>query len=203
MNLAAYLLTPFALLLPAANASDDAAQAAPSAVEAQADAPRPEWPEIVYAAPERAPVLTLEGWPIQFASQGFRPDSAFQVRIERQVTIRVAPRARRAQQNMFMGVPNEAIGPRFAERKIGKCLPVAGISGVQPNGGSNLILYLRDRRIISANLERACLARDFYSGFYLARSKDGNLCVDRDKLQSRSGANCKLTRIRQLVQVND
>jgi hypothetical protein len=62
---------------------------------------------------------------------------------------------------------------------------------------------MRDRRIVQARLERACRARDFYSGFYLARSSDGKLCVDRDTLQSRSGANCKLTRFRQLVEVGN
>jgi hypothetical protein len=29
---------------------------------------------------------------------------------------------------------------------------------------------------------------------------DGRLCVDRDTLLSRSGMNCKLTRIRELVE---
>lgn len=201
MSLAAFLLAPFALLLPAAGAPAEVASEPDAMTEAAT--PGVEWPEPVFAAPERAPAPALENWPGQFVSQGFRPQPQFQVRIERQVTIRIAPRARSVQPNMFVGVPTQAIGPRFAERRIGKCLPISGLSGVQPNGGSNLILFLRDRRIISANLERACRARDFYSGFYLASSGDGNLCVDRDTLQSRSGANCKLTRIRQLVEIDD
>ena len=86
---------------------------------------------------------------------------------------------------------------------MGKCLAVSGIAGVQSGGGSRLILFMRDRRIVSASLERACRARDFYSGFYLSQSEDGRLCVDRDTLLSRSGANCKLTRLRQLVEVDE
>ena len=136
-------------------------------------------------------------------AQSFRVSGANQARIEQRMTIRVTPSTRTVRPNMLMDLPSREIGPRFAERRIGKCLSVSGISGVQPDGGHELILYMRDRKIISARLERACRSRDFYSGFYLSRSSDGKLCVDRDTLQSRSGANCKLTRIRQLVEVGN
>ena len=92
---------------------------------------------------------------------------------------------------------------RFIERNIGRCVPVSGISGVQPDAGNRLLLFMRDRRVVSAMLERACRARDFYSGFYVERTPDGQLCVDRDTLLSRSGANCKLTRIRQLIETDE
>ena len=104
---------------------------------------------------------------------------------------------------MFDSLPNSTTAPRFEERRIGKCLPVSGIAGVQTNGEEGLLLYLRDRRMVSASLERSCRSRDFYSGFYVARNGDGRLCVDRDSLQSRSGANCKLTRIRELVEIRE
>lgn len=81
------------------------------------------------------------------------------------------------------------------------CVPVGDIAGVQTGGGNQLVLFLRDRRMVSARLEKACRARDFYSGFYLERNEDGKLCVDRDKLQSRAGANCELSRMRELVPV--
>ena len=107
------------------------------------------------------------------------------------------------QPNFLVDLPNRAITPRFVERKIGKCLPVASIAGVQADRENRLLLFMRDRRIVSAALERACRAQDFYSGFYMSRTGDGQLCVDRDSLQSRSGANCKLTRIRQLIESED
>jgi hypothetical protein len=119
------------------------------------------------------------------------------------MTIRISPRPSPVRPNMLVDLPGREISPRFLERKIGKCLPVSGIAGVQPNGGSRLLLFMRDQRIVSAELERACRARDFYSGFYLSRSTDGRLCVDRDTLLSRSGANCRLSRIRQLVETDD
>jgi hypothetical protein len=129
--------------------------------------------------------------------------SRAQVRIEQRMTIRIAPRPAPARPDLLFYLPDDEIAPRFMERKMGKCLPVSNIAGVQSGGGSRLILFMRDRRIVSASLERACRARDFYSGFYLSESGDGRLCVDRDTLLSRNGANCKLTRLRQLVEVDD
>ena len=52
-------------------------------------------------------------------------------------------------------------------------------------------------------LERACNVRDYYSGFYIARHEDGQLCARRDLLQSRSGASCKAAQLSRLVVVRD
>lgn len=141
--------------------------------------------------------------PFLIAAESFRVEDAQQVRVERRVTIRVIPRPAPAPPSMLMDLPNREVGPRFVERKMGKCLPVSGIAGVQVDPRNRLILFMRDRRIISAELERACRARDYYSGFYLEASRDGRMCVDRDSLHSRNGANCRLARIRQLIEVGD
>ena len=126
---------------------------------------------------------------------------AAQVRIERRITIRIAPPGPVVRQGFVADIA-PAAAPRFSERKIGKCVPVAGIAAVQPDGGK-LLLFMRDRRLVSATLEKACSARDFYAGFYLERAKDGMLCANRDRLHSRSGANCEVSRIRQLVAKDD
>lgn len=126
--------------------------------------------------------------------------AAQQVRIEQRITIRIAPR-----RSEVTGLPlaRRPEPRRFTERHMSKCLPIASIGGVGVSSDNRLLLYLRDDRLISASLERACRARDFYSGFYLERHADGKLCVDRDTLLSRSGANCKLTRMRRLVEEDD
>ena len=131
-------------------------------------------------------------------SESFRVPVENQVRIERQITIRVAPRGSAPRPAMF-DLPDRGRPPRIAERRMGKCLPIGGIAGVQVGQGNRLTLFMRDRRTISLGLEKTCRAQDFYSGFYVERSSDGQLCVDRDRLQSRSGANCAVTRVRQLI----
>lgn len=126
-----------------------------------------------------------------------------QVRIEERVIIRISPQSGVMRQSLMADLPQAAAPPRYEERKMEKCVPVSGIAGVQTGSGNRLLLYLRDHRLVTANLGKACRARDFYSGFYIERNADGLLCVDRDKLQSRAGANCEIKRMRQLVPVSE
>ncbi len=140
---------------------------------------------------------------MSITAESYRVPVQNQVRIEQHMIIRITPSRPVAHPDMLMDLPDREVPPRYTERKIGRCLPVSAISGVQSGGGSRLILFMRDHSIVSAGLEHACHARDFYSGFYLERNSDGKLCVDRDTLLARSGANCKLTRIRQLVEADD
>lgn len=129
----------------------------------------------------------------------FQAPVQHQVRIEQRVVLRISPRSTSARQNLLAEQPRQLPAQEYEEKKIGKCLPVRSIAAVQTGSGNQLLLYTRDQRIISARLEKACRARDFYSGFYVEQNKDGMLCVERDKLQSRAGANCEISRIRQLV----
>jgi hypothetical protein len=168
-----------------------------SQVGAITDAASTEVEAGLYPAPEAATSAAgdLGEFPV---SDSARAPVQNQVRIDRQITIRIAPRGSAPRPPMFemfdRGPP-----PRISERRMGKCLPIGGIVGVQVGRDNRLMLNMRDRRTISVGLEKSCRAQDFYSGFYVERSPDGQLCVDRDRLQSRSGANCALTRLRQLV----
>ncbi|WP_298304408.1 hypothetical protein [uncultured Erythrobacter sp.] len=133
----------------------------------------------------------------------YRSSTANQVRIEQRVTIRITPYRQSNRNSLLAQLPRRGVSQTFEERPMNSCVPVAGIAGVQTGTGNRLLLFLRDQRIISLNLERGCEARDFYSGFYVERNEDGRLCVKRDLLQSRSGAKCEVERMRRLVQVDD
>ncbi|WOE76382.1 hypothetical protein [Alterisphingorhabdus coralli] len=124
-------------------------------------------------------------------------DTVMQMRIQRRVVIRI-PRTTSRRQPLS-DIRTGQLSRNWEERKIGKCLTMNSIAGVQIASNDQMLLYLRDRRIIRAQLEKACRARDFYSGFYLEQSNDGRLCVERDVLHARSGNKCELKRIRQLV----
>lgn len=137
-----------------------------------------------------------------------RPMGAFyngqtimQVRIEQRVIFRITPRRQSNRNALLARLPQRGLTTQFEEREMDRCVPMDGIAGVQTGNGNRLLLFLRDERIVTINLERACRARDFYSGFYLEGSEDGMLCVERDQLQSRSGAKCEIERMRQLVAV--
>jgi hypothetical protein len=53
--------------------------------------------------------------------------------------------------------------------------------------------------MFTAELEKGCQARDFYSGFLVAKSSDGMICKERDKLRARSGATCEVNGFRQII----
>lgn len=201
-----FLLAPLVVLLPTAGSIDPGTDVAgapnigsEATVLTEAVARRYARPDVPVRTAEEFP----EGSPFRLVAESFRARPANQVRIDQELTIRINPRPQPVRRNMLMDLPERQVGPRFHERKIGKCVAASGIAGVQPDGGNRLLLFMRDHRIVSAELERACRSRDFYSGFYLSRSTDGRLCIDRDTLLSRSGANCKLTRIRQLVEIDE
>ena len=154
------------------------------------------------ALPLPAPIAAPEGRAVwSDIADAFRAAPAQQVRIEQRMIIRITPFA--ATREMLAALPQAPLATRFRERKVGKCVAIAGIAGVQIGGDDRLMLFMRDQRMIGASLEKTCRARDFYSGFYLERNGDGQLCVDRDMIHSRSGASCSLSRLRQLVAIDE
>jgi hypothetical protein len=197
MSFAAVLLTPFLLLFPATGAIAARYLYVVPALRLGDN------PAARGNAPAGARPQPWQSWVFSEVAESFRVQAQNQVRIEQHMTIRITPaRPNRLPPNYLLNLPQRQLAPRMVERNMGRCLPVSGIAGVQPDG-NRLILFMRDRRMISATLERACRAQDYYSGFYVDRNDDGQLCVNRDTLLSRSGANCRLTRIRQLVDADD
>jgi hypothetical protein len=137
---------------------------------------------------------------------GAAPEDAVaqQVRIEERVIIRIAPSNPAVSERMLSSIPRRPSGrSTFQEEELDGCIPVTAIAAVQPAEQNRLLLFMRDRRILTAELERACNAEDFYSGFYIERQKDGQLCSNRDRLQSRSGASCRVAQINRLVAVRN
>jgi hypothetical protein len=203
MNFVAALLAPLALLLPAAGAIEpgrDGTERVAAPVQSAEAGPNR------LALPAESVAQALDSGDMAFfqlIARSFQAEPEYQVRIEQRMTIRIAPRPQAMQPNMLMDLPTRPLPRRFAERDGGRCLPIAGIAGVEVSNDNRLILYMRDRRVLSAGLERSCSARDYYSGFYVERNSDGQICVKRDNLLSRSGANCKLSRIRQLVEAGN
>lgn len=124
-----------------------------------------------------------------------------QVSVNQRVTVRISTRP--APMPMDPAALDPERGSRFYERKMGKCLPLADIAGIQPVSDSRLLFILRDDRLVSVQLQKGCQAREFYSGLIVKRPEDGQLCVKRDALLSRSGASCQVSSFRQLVPIGN
>lgn len=129
--------------------------------------------------------------------------TAEQVSIEQRVTIRINPRPAPMPIGSAMVDAAASREPRFMERKLGKCVSLGNIAGIQPVSGDKLLLIMRDDRLITAQLAKGCQAREFYSGLIINRAADGQMCVKRDELMSRSGAKCQVTNFKELVPLND
>ncbi len=186
------LLAPLALMLPLGivPATGDAPE--DRQVRRQAEPAKP--PLGALPLSDRTP-----GWsPLFDAGQ---PPTANQVRIERRVIIRISPVPGQMRRSLTAEPSRRAPETRqLIERAHGDCIESAGIAAVSTSA-SRLLIYMRDRALITAQLENGCSPRDFYQGFYMERSGDGKLCVRRDKLLSRSGAKCEVARLRKLVEV--
>lgn len=133
----------------------------------------------------------------------YQPDVQHQVRIEQHVIIRLVPTSPSVRRETIAPPPN-ADGPaRYKEKKIGHCVPIDDIAGIAPTRPNRLLLFMRDHRLLSVALERACDADAFYLGAYVENSADGRLCTGRDMLRSRTGAVCQISRISRLVAIKD
>jgi hypothetical protein len=192
MNALVAILSPLALLLPAVAGQ-------PSA--------RPEDGVAHEAAVRALPkgFDSLPAAPFEVLQEARRPQEFGQVRIEQRVIIRISPGSAAAREQMMTDLRNRSSSrTSYQEEKLRGCIAISAIAAVQPAPEQNrLLLFMRDRRVLSAALERACNARDYYSGFYIERSDDGQLCARRDLLQSRAGASCKVAQLSRLVAVRD
>ena len=88
----------------------------------------------------------------------------------------------------------------WEEKKAPKCVPanVLASAVISPKGDVDLIAT--DGRRLRAKLDDDCPSLNFYSGFYVKRSKDGMVCARRDALRTRSGGRCEIARFRTLAE---
>lgn len=134
-----------------------------------------------------------------------------QVRVESRVILRV-PRLRL----VSSGGTAASVGTKFSEKKAKKCFAARQFVGfrdtatektgsdkskadAKPSDKQSLELLTRDGMRVRAYLGNGCLAREFYAGAYVERSKDGNICEDRDIIHARTGAKCEIEKFRLVV----
>jgi hypothetical protein len=136
---------------------------------------------LLLAALSGAPETASPADPIQMA----------QVMIREQILIRVPPRLREVP-----APPAERI--EWKEKKGPKCVPMRSIAGAALLGQNSVDLIFRDNTRVRAKLERSCPALDYYRGFYVRPTKDGQICADRDSIRSRVGGECEIEKFKTL-----
>lgn len=88
---------------------------------------------------------------------------------------------------------------RWVEKDAPKCVAVDTLAAATITEPDSVDLVVRGGSRLRAKLGDDCPALDFYSGFYLTRTRDGKLCARRDSIRSRSGDNCPIVAFKHLV----
>lgn len=116
-----------------------------------------------------------------------------QFTIRQRVIIRVPARRSRRYQ-----APQE-LPPAYREKHGPRCIPATGVAGAAISADDSVDFILKGGRRYRAKLEHDCPALDYYSGFYVAPGKDGQVCADRDSIRTRSGGECQIDKFKRLV----
>lgn len=91
---------------------------------------------------------------------------------------------------------------RWKQKRGPRCIAADGFAGAAVMAPDSIDLLARGGRRVRAELEDACPALDFYSGFYLSPSNDRKLCAGRDAIHARSGGECQIKRFRLLIPID-
>ncbi|MGK6322662.1 hypothetical protein ACMGDM_06205 [Sphingomonas sp. DT-51] len=93
-----------------------------------------------------------------------------------------------------------AVSPVTWDEKRGpECLRVTALTGAAIDRSGDVDLIIDGTRRIRAKLDDDCPTLDFYAGFYLRPTSDGQICAGRDAIRSRSGALCPIGKFRTLM----
>ncbi len=119
------------------------------------------------------------------------PRAPVGVMMRQQIIIRIPRGVRRV-------APAGATLIEWRETRGPRCVSASRIIGAALLGQNSVDLILRDNSRLRARLERRCPALDYYYGFYVNATGDGQICADRDAIRSRAGGECQIDQFRSL-----
>jgi hypothetical protein len=128
-------------------------------------------------------------WAPPPASKQMRPAGG-RMSLREQIIIRIPTGLRRAS-------PESAA--RWRERSGPRCVPANRIIGAAHPGAGSVDLIFRDQSRVRVRLNRGCAALDYYRGFYVSATEDGQICADRDAIRARTGGECQIDQFRRLT----
>jgi hypothetical protein len=97
--------------------------------------------------------------------------------------------------------PGEPVTMRPEPPRQGRhrCIDMRTASTARQFGERALELTMRDGRQYRMFLAQECPALAFYQGFYYRPHPDGKLCAGKDVIGARSGGECQIASILQIV----
>ena len=87
----------------------------------------------------------------------------------------------------------------YREKQGPACIDLGDILGAAVLAPGSVDLVMRGGDRVRARFAASCPALDYYSGFYIAPTKDGRICAGRDVVRDRAGGECPIARFRTLL----
>lgn len=87
---------------------------------------------------------------------------------------------------------------QWREKGGPKCVDMADIQGAAVVAPGSVDVILRRGARMRVRFAASCPALDYYSGFYIAPTRDGRICASRDVVRDRAGGECAVDRFRKL-----
>jgi len=113
-----------------------------------------------------------------------------QIQVQRNSIVRVPPAAPPSRRPQAV---------RWKEKGAPNCIRWSNMAAAMVSSPTTIDLIVRGGTRYRVKLEKSCQAIDFYSGFYVKATKDGQVCEDRDSIHSRSGGECVIGKFKTLV----
>ncbi len=113
-----------------------------------------------------------------------------QITIQRTTVVRIPP----AMPPRGPSTPIE-----WKEQGAPNCVKWSNLAAALVSSPTTIDLIVRGGTRYRVKLEKSCQAIDFYQGFYVKQTQDGQICKDRDSIHSRAGGECVIDKFKTLV----
>jgi hypothetical protein len=113
-----------------------------------------------------------------------------QITIQRTTVVRIPP----AMPPRGPSAPIE-----WKEQGAPNCVKWSNLAAALVSSPTTIDLIVRGGTRYRVKLEKSCQAIDFYQGFYVKQTQDGQICKGRDSIHSRAGGECVIDKFKTLV----
>lgn len=108
------------------------------------------------------------------------------------------------QRTTIVRVPAAATFPaitavKWKEKGAPKCIKWSNLAATVVSSPNTIDLIVKGGTRYRVRLEKSCSAIDFYQGFYVKATQDGQICKGRDSVHSRAGGECGIDKFKTLV----
>jgi hypothetical protein len=108
------------------------------------------------------------------------------------------------QRSTIIRVPSIAPAPpvtpmKWREKGAPGCVKWSNLAAAMISSPTTIDLIIRGGTRYRIKLEKSCQSIDFFQGFYVKATPDGQICRNRDSIHGRAGGECAIDTFKTLV----